>query len=203
MRKQRPSDRIVIGLTGSFGSGKSTVASLFRSLGAAVIDADEIAHAVSRPGTAVWRRITREFGAGILNDDKSINRHRLGALVFGKKRLLTRLNTIVHPAVIRAINHGLGKVRRGMVVVDAPLLFEAGLEKKVDVLVVVKASRRVQVERIKKKSSLARSAIVRRIQSQIPLRQKIKRADFVIDNNGTVHETKKQVARIRRLLWRS
>jgi dephospho-CoA kinase len=203
MQKPGPSERIVIGLTGSFGSGKSTVASIFRSQGAVVFDADKIVHRLIAPGTPVYRRVVREFGTGILHSDKSINRHTLGVLVFGKKSLLVRLNAIIHPEVIRIISKGLKRVRQGIAVIDAPLLFEAGLEKKADVLIVVKASRQNQIRRVQKRSSLATSAIVKRIRSQIPLCQKLGRADFVIDNDGTISETRKQVARIRRQLWRS
>lgn len=203
MPKQKPFNKIVIGLTGSFGSGKSTVASMFRSRGAIVIDADRIAHASIRPGRHAYRLIRKEFGSGILSNDKTINRRALGALVFSRKNLLARLNAIIHPSVIRAIDRGIAQARTGIVVVDAPLLFEAGLEKKADVLIVVRASQKNQIKRIQKKSSLTRLAIVKRIQSQIPLRQKARRADFVIDNDGTVKETRKQVARIRRQLWRS
>lgn len=200
---KEPARRIIIGLTGSFGSGKSTVASIFRSSGAVIIDADRIAHAVIRPGNPAYRRIKKEFGSGILKEDKTIDRRKLALVVFGRKPLVSKLNALVHPQVIRGIGQRIKKARKGIVVIDAPLLFEAGMEKVADVLIVVNASQENQIQRIQKKSSLTRSAILKRTRSQIPLRQKVRRADFVIDNNGTVKETRKQVARIRRQLWRS
>ena len=192
-------DKIVVGLTGSFGSGKSTVASFFKAMGAAVIDADRISHEITLPGNLAYRRIIAEFGAGILNADTTINRPALACLVFGRKPLACRLNAIIHPVVIRMIAARIKKIRKGVIIVDAPLLFEAGMEKSTDCVVVVKASQVNQVRRIQKKSSLTTSAILKRIQSQIPLREKVRRADFVIDNNGTTKKTKKQVEEI----WKS
>ena len=184
----------IIGLTGSIGTGKTFVASVFRSLGAEVLDADRIAHGVIRRPTVVYRKIVRIFGPGILDSRKNIDRKKLGRIVFGDKKKLSKLNRIVHPEVIRVIKKrtaGAGKGR--VVVIDAPLLVEARLDRMVDALVVVTSSRKAQIDRCRKKSGLAESEVLKRIASQIPLKEKVRRADFIIDNNGTKTKTRKLV----------
>jgi dephospho-CoA kinase len=193
--------RVVIGLTGSFGSGKSTVAGIFRSLGVEIIDADKLAHCLIMPGRGIYKRIIRAFGKGILREDKTIDRNRLADIVFNDRDALKALDRIVHPQVIAIIKNKIKASHHKVIVLDAPLLIEAGLTDVTDKLVVVKASRKKQIERIRKKTSLSKTDILKRIKQQVPLRKKLCLADFVIDNNGSVRETKKQVEQIRRQLW--
>lgn len=195
--------RIVLGITGSFGSGKSTVAALFRSLGAKVIDADKLAHALISPGKPAYKKIIRVFGKGVLKKNKAINRNLLAEIVFGNKELLSELNRIVHPQVIRLIKGRIKASQKKVVILDAPLLIEAGLTSQVDKLIVVKARKEAQVKRVKAKSVLSKPDILKRIKAQIPLSDKVRRADFVIDNNGTKENTKKEVLRIWRSLWKN
>ena len=202
-RQSRNKKRVVVGLTGSFGSGKTTVARLFKSAGARIIDADSIAHRVIKPSTRIYKKIINAFGKNILNKDRTINRHKLAKLVFNNKDLLERLNKIMHPEIIRIIKAKLKAAPAGIIVLDAPLLIEKGLEKIVDKLIVVTITRERQIERIRQKTDLKRQEILKRINAQIPLSRKARLADFIIDNSGTIEETKKQVMAIRRLLWKS
>ncbi|RJO64695.1 MAG: dephospho-CoA kinase [Candidatus Omnitrophota bacterium] len=200
---KREPTRIVIGITGSFGSGKTTVAGFFKSWGAAVIDADKIGREFLVPGSAAYRRVVSVFGDSILLPDKDIDRNKLASLVFKKHRLRNELNRITHPLIIRRIKKEIKESPRKTIILDAPLLLEAGLRPIVDKLIVVTARRDIQIRRIQKRSALAEEAILRRIRSQIPLHKKRKMADFIIDNNGTLKNTKKQAELIRRLWWKS
>lgn len=201
-QNRKGKSKIVIGLTGGFGCGKTTVAGIFRSCGAKIVDADKIAHEVIRPASAIYTKIIRAFGTGILKKNKAIDRERLAGDVFGHKDALKKLNNIVHPEVIRIIKKEIKASAAKLVVLDAPLLIEAGLLGLTDKLVVVSLSRRKQTERIINRTSLARADISKRIKAQIPLAYKIRMADFIIDNNGTIGQTRKQVAKIWRLLWK-
>lgn len=194
----------VIGLTGSFGTGKTFVASIFRSLGATVIDADRIAHDAIGRGRQAHKKIVSFFGRQILDKDGEVNRKRLAGKVFGNKKALASLNRIVHPDVIRTINACIKKAGPGdVVVVDAPLLVEAGLVGMADLVVVVKSSERRQVERCSRKFSMSKEDVMKRIKGQIPITRKIKLADFVVDNDGSRSETRKRVKKIwKEIVWR-
>ena len=191
---------IVIGLTGSFGTGKSTVARMFKELGARVLDADTIAHNLIRPGRDSWRKIVHWFGTDILNRNQSINRDKLAKIVFRKRQDLRKLERIIHPLVIREIAGRLRKIENSrkdeIVVIDAPLLIEAGLAKKVDTLIVVKLNRTEQIARSLKQKGISRAQILKRIRSQLPLSKKIAIADYVVDNNGRKNDTRRQVKKI-------
>jgi dephospho-CoA kinase len=191
---------MVIGITGSFGSGKTTVARMFAALGARVIDADRIAHQLLRPGTGIYRRIIRSFGQGVLARDGTIERRKLARIVFAKAKLLRKLNRMVHPAVIASIRKIIAKSKKTIFVLDAPLLIEAGLKKEVDILIVVKSARKEQIERLLKKGICNKAQVLKRIKSQMALSKKMRLADFIIDNNGSIDTTRMQVKRIYRAL---
>lgn len=194
----------IIGLTGSFGTGKTFAASIFKSLGAEVLDADKFAHDAIKKGTKAYKNIVAAFGGDILDKKRSIDRRRLGGIVFKDKEALKILNSIVHPEVIRIITERIaarGK-KGGVIVIDAPLFFEANLEGLADRLVVVKASRENQIKRCSKKFCIDKEGVLNRIKSQIPMHRKIGMADFVIDNDGTKAETRKQVQKIWGKVWR-
>lgn len=190
--------RRIVGITGGFGTGKTTVSELLKSFGARVIDADKIAHKLIRPRTVIYQKIVRVFGERILRKDKTIDRVKISKTVFDDSKLLKRLNKIVHPAVERVIKQQIQHSHQKLILLDVPLLFEAKLEYLVDKIIVVKTNRRRQFERLLEKTKYNKEDILKRINIQMPLSDKIREADFVIDNNGTIEETKKQVKRI----WR-
>ncbi len=195
---------IIIGLTGGFGSGKSYVAGIFRSLGAKVIDADLLAHDSLKKGGTVYRKVALLFGSAVLKAGREIDRSKLGRLVFGDKRLLKRLDDIVHPEVIREIKKKIRKAAKDdVVVIDAPLLIEAGLAGMVDELVVVTCPKGEQVRRCVRKFGLDKKEVLQRIRSQISLTKKIKMADHVIDNSGPKAATREIAKKTwRRIVWR-
>ncbi|TBR17155.1 dephospho-CoA kinase [bacterium] len=199
----KKNSKVILGLTGSFGTGKTTVAGIFKSLGADVIDADKIAHQIILPHGEVYGKIVAIFGKGILKKDESINRVKLGELVFHNDGLLSKLNSIMHPVIVRVMKEKAKASVKDIVVLDAPLLIETGLDKAVDKIVVVTASLRSQVLRLKKRAHLEREDILKRIKSQIPLSAKVRVADFIIDNNGKLEKTKKEIQNLRRSLWKS
>lgn len=188
---------MIVGLTGSFGTGKSFVASIFKWLGASIIDADTIARKELRKSSPSYRRIVAAFGEGILGRRRNIDRRKLAALAFGESRKLKILNRIVHPAVIEEIKARVSMAgREAIIVIDAPLLVEANLVGMVDELIVVKAPRRKQIERCTKKFGITKEGVLKRIRGQIPIERKMRMADFVIDNGGTRSQTKRQVEKI-------
>ena len=190
--QRKSKNKIIIGITGSYGSGKSTVARILKEKGAVILDADKIAHECIRKNKVAYDKLLRVFGKEILDNNRNIGRKKLGMKVFNNQALLRKLNKIVHPEVIRIIKASIKRKKGGVIILDAPLLLEAGLKKDVDKLIVVNISRNKQIARLIKKTSLNKHEILKRINSQIPLRKKIKLADFIIDNNGTVASLNKQ-----------
>ena len=188
-----------VGITGSFGTGKTAVAKLLARQGAKVLDPDEIAHRLIAPRGTCYPTIVRQFGKGILTRGR-IDRRKLARIVFADPRKLKQLEKIIHPAVgreVRAKLKGFAKNKRNRIVaVEVPLLFESGLNRLVDQVIVVKSSREVQWKRLTARSNMPKEEIAKRIQSQMPLQEKIKRADFVVDNSGDLNNTQKQVREI-------
>ena len=181
-------DMILVGLTGGVATGKSTVAKMFKRCGAVVIDADQLAHDVVKPGKPAWLEIVKTFGRAVLNPDRTLNRRELGAVVFGNRTKLRQLEQIIHPRVAREqarlTKQAARKDPHAVVIYDVPLLFEAGIDKRVDHTIVVTANRETQIARLKKRNGLSRAEAIRRIRSQMPLAKKIQRADHVL--NGTL-----------------
>ena len=202
-RQKRNKKRVILGITGTFGSGKSTVANMFKSFGAELIDADKIAHRIIRPGSGIYKKIIKAFSRSILKKNKSIDRKKIAKVVFKDKKLLQKLNRIIHPEVIRMIKNQIKASSRKIIVLDAPLLIETGLKGIVDKLIVVGIHKKKQIERALKKAKLSEADILKRIKAQIPLKDKIRLADFVIDNSGSIGKTRKQVVSIRRLVWKN
>ena len=176
---------ILIGLTGGVATGKSTVAKMFERCGAIVIDADKLAREVVRPGKPAWREIVRRFGTSVLNGDQTINRQILGQMVFQNRTKRRQLERIIHPRVAheqaRLTRQAARQDPKAIVIYDVPLLFEAGIDKRVDKTVVVTTGRETQIARLKKRNGLTRSEALRRIKSQMPLTLKRRHADYVLD----------------------
>ena len=194
---------IIVGLTGSVGTGKSTVTNFFRELGAYIIDWDELAREVVRPQLRAWKEIVEYFGKDFLNEDLTINRQKLAEVVFSDKEKVTKLNQIVHPEVFKEDERITNEIKslapNALIIKDIPLLFELTRPIYVDKIVVVSASEQTQLRRLKEKG-MSREDAKNRIKSQLPLEEKIKSADFVINNDGTLEETKRQVEEIYSLL---
>lgn len=191
---------ILIGLTGGVATGKSTVAKMFTACGATVIDADQLAHHVVQPGKPAWREIIRRFGRSVLNPDRTINRQALGQVVFHNQTKLRQLEHIIHPRVareqIRLTKQAAQHNPRAIVVYDVPLLFEAGIDKRVDKIVVVSADQKTQIARLKKRNGLTRPQALRRIRSQLPMSQKCRRADIVFDGTKDRRSLAKDVTKL-------
>jgi dephospho-CoA kinase len=194
---------IIVGLTGSVGTGKSTVANFFEELGAYVIDWDELARDVVQPHSKAWKEIVEYFGKDILNEDLTINRQKLAEIVFSDKKKLEKLNQIVHPEVFKEDERIADEIKNldpdALIVKDIPLLFELTRPIFVDRIVVVTASEQTQLRRLVEKG-MSREDAQNRIKSQFPLKEKTKSADFVINNDGSLEETRKQVGEIHSLL---
>ncbi|MGZ4840349.1 MAG: dephospho-CoA kinase [Candidatus Angelobacter sp.] len=192
-----------VGLTGGVACGKSTVARMFADLGANIVDADTIAHELYRPGHEVLQELVKHFGPEILKPDGELDRARLAALVFDGGRV-EELNRIVHPAVIRQQDQwmrALGeKDPYAVAIVEAALIFEAGVKDHFDRIMVVTCKPAQKTARFAQRTGMnedeARADVERRNKAQMSDEEKARRADFVIDNSGSVEETRHQVQRI-------
>ncbi|MBI2871130.1 MAG: dephospho-CoA kinase [Candidatus Omnitrophica bacterium] len=188
-----------VGLTGGYGTGKSTVAGMFSRLGARVLDADEMAHRALSLKTPSGRRVLKAFGRGILLQGR-ISRARLARIVFDNPRKRKLLEHIVHPVVIQGAHEEMASLRSPRIVmVNAPLLIEAGMHRSLDYTIVVVTDRKTQNARLERKGIPARE-ISNRIRSQMPLARKKEFADFIIDNNGSRLRTYQQVRQIFKVL---
>ena len=193
---------IIAGITGTIGTGKSTVARMFQDLGAYVIDADELARKVVEPGKKAWQDIVGYFGQEVLNENKTINRQKLADIVFNNPEKLQKLNSFVHPEVLKE-DQRLTEARKqfdpdGLIVKDIPLLLEANREIAmllVEKIIVVYASPEIQLKRLTTRG-LKEADARNRIKAQKPVTEKMKLADFVINNDGTLEETRRQVQKI-------
>lgn len=195
---------LVVGLTGGIASGKSTVAGILKDLGALVIDADILSREVVLPHTRCWKSITAHFGKGILNKDLSINRKKLASRIFSDPEKRMRLNRIIHPAIkklIRQLITDIGHDDAGaLVIVDAALLVETGMYRDYDRLVVVAADENVQLARLMRRDRCSLTAAQRRLRSQLPLAPKMQVADYVINNQGSLAQTRRQTRMLFKLL---
>jgi len=191
---------IVVGLTGGIATGKSTVAQMFKRCGAVVIDADQLARDVVQRGKPAWREIVKVFGENVLSPNGSINRHALGTIVFRNRRKLRTLEDIIHPRVAREQQRLVRRIAKrspnAVVVYEVPLLFESGADKRVDKIVVVTADRETQIARLKQRNGLSRNEALRRIENQVPLARKVRRADVVLDGTRDKAVVKRQVRRL-------
>lgn len=198
----------VIGLTGGIASGKSTAAKILAELGAEVIDADQLAREVVRPGEPAHRAIMEAFGGSVLNDDGTINRGALGSIVFADPEARRRLEAITHPAIARHAEETLADLRRRgapLVVYMAPLLIEAGVTDRVDEIWVVYVDRETQIRRLMQRDGLSEADALQRISSQMSMEEKRGRGRVVIDNRGTEADLARKIREIweREILGRT
>ncbi len=195
-----------VGLTGGIASGKSTVSGMFRDLGVPVIDADMIAREVVAPGSRALEAIVDAFGEEVLTEEKSLNRARLGEIVFSDPAKKKVLEGILHPEIIAEQDRRLkGLEREGrtpVAIVDAAVMIESGSWKRFDSLVVVDCDESQQIGRLRLRNGMNEEEAVRRVNAQMPLSEKVKYADHVIDNRGSIDDTRKQVEELMKLLSR-
>ncbi|MEI3606025.1 dephospho-CoA kinase [Pseudogracilibacillus sp. SE30717A] len=187
---------LIIGLTGSIGTGKSLISNQFRKLNIPVVDADLIAREVVEPGQKAYTKIVETFGEDILHDDDTLDRKALGNIVFNDQEKRKKLNAIIHPAIRKEMLKQRDEyVQQGelCVVLDIPLLYESGLTHYVDKVIVVFVEPEVQVKRIISRDNSTEEEARSRINSQIPVADKVNKADAVIDNNGSKEESYKQL----------
>jgi dephospho-CoA kinase len=185
--------KYLIGLTGNIATGKSTVAKMLQELGATVIDADALVHELQRKGTATFDAIVAAYGSGILDRSGEIDRKALGAIVFADPAQLKVLEGILHPAVLIESMRRINEAPTPVVVYEAIKLIEAGRVEMCNALWVVTARYEVQLERLKRDRGLSEAEARQRIDAQPPQSQKVQRATVVIDNSGTLQETRQQV----------
>ncbi|MCM3711777.1 dephospho-CoA kinase [Sporosarcina luteola] len=187
---------MIIGLTGSIATGKSTVSRMLKQKGYPIVDADEISRLVVEPGSPALDQIAQEFGGDVLLPDGALNREKLGSLIFNDEEKRQVLNGIVHPAVrkemIRQKEEWLDK-GANTVIMDIPLLFESKLQSYVDKIIVVSAKPSIQRERLIARNGYSTEEADARINSQLPIAEKELGADAVINNDGTMDETEIQL----------
>ena len=186
----------VIGLTGGIGSGKSTVAQFLAELGAVVLDTDKVGHEALKPDTETWREVVAAFGRQILTPEGNVDRKKLGEVVFGNPEALSRLNQIMHPQIGKMVKAQLEEYRRQgvrVVVLEIPLLLETGGTSLVDEIWVTVASEPVVLRRLGERSELSRQQSLARIRSQMSNEERLKHADAVINNDGSLDELKAKV----------
>ncbi|WP_414839932.1 dephospho-CoA kinase [Carnobacterium sp. TMP28] len=187
---------IILGLTGGIATGKSTVSNYFKELNIPVVDADVGSRIIVEPGTDGLRKIVAHFGESMLNSDGTLNRKVLGDVVFHDKKQLTVLNIILEEYIRKWISEQTNdylKVSPPLIVLDIPLLYERDYLSEVDSVMVVATTKETQLERLMKRDNLTKEAAEIRIKTQLPLENKIKRADKIIDNNHSVDYTQKQI----------
>ena len=178
---------MVIGLTGSIGTGKSEAARQLEALGASIISADQVGHEAYTPNTEAWEQVVAAFGDDILQDDGEIDRRKLGAVVFSDPGQLEKLNQIMHPRMARMVADKIEELRdQGVevVVVEAALLFEAGWDSLVEEVWVTDSTEQVVIERLKQRNGMSEEEARKRISSQMGRTERLERSDYVIENSG-------------------
>ena len=190
----------IIGLTGNIACGKSTVAAIFKELGATLIDADKVARDIVGKDKPALGKIINHFGNEIINKDGTLNREKLGSKVFNDEKARQILNDITHPEIFKEINNLIEKYRsegKRIVIIEAALIIEREkLKKIIDKLIVVSTSKDIQIKRLKDRDGFSKEQALSRINSQIPIEEKIKHADYVIHNDSDISNIKNQVETI-------
>ena len=191
---------IIVGLTGGIGSGRSSVAEMFKGEGAYVIDFDYLARVVVEPDTPAWRDIVEHFGSEILLPNRTLNRSRLAEIVFSDAQSRKVLEGFTHPRIFEKQDTLLKEIKskdpKAIVIVDVPLLFELRLNKNFDKVILVYVSRDVQIERAIKRDSLLREEVEKRLEAQSNIEKKKLLSDYIINNEGSLKNTMDQVRRV-------
>ena len=195
---------MLLGLTGSIATGKSTVAEMLKRRGAVVVDADQVARKVVEPGSLGLNRIKETFGSEMLTADGQLDRAKLGELVFADEEARLRLNALLHPLIMdemkRMTAESLDKDPKSIVIWDVPLLIEENLTQFVEQVIVVYVPQAIQLKRLMERNHLTKTEAIKRMQSQLSIEEKKKVADYIIDNSGSLEETERQVDQLWRYL---
>ncbi len=199
-----PRPFLLVGLTGGIATGKSTVDAVLRELGAVIIDADVLAREVVEPGAPALAEIAAEFGSGVLGPDGRLDRKALGAIVFADPERRRKLEAMTHPRIRERFQQRLDALTtedfRGLVFFDAPVMIESGNYRNMDRMVVVITDEATQIARLMARDGIEGDEALRKIKSQMPLAEKAKLADYVIDNSGDRAATEAEVRRVYRAL---
>lgn len=187
---------MIIGITGSFGSGKTTVAKMFAKLGAYTVDVDKIYHSLIKPGKSCYKKIVGHFGKGILGRTGHVDRKKLGKIVFKDKAKLRILNELTHPEIIKEVKRIIRVGKGEAIVIEASLLIESGFYKQMDKIILVASDKEGQVKRIRENRGISAKEVLKRIKVQMPFKKKLVFADFIIDNSGSKTSTLNQVKEI-------
>jgi dephospho-CoA kinase len=193
----------VFGLTGNIGSGKSTVAAMLREAGIPVLDADRISKEVTAPGGRAYAAVVEAFGRGIVRNDGSIDRKRLGEIVFADPHLRARLEAITHPAILEAMKEAIAGIEREghrAAVVEATLIHESGRKGLCEAVISVTCDRETAISRLAARDGMSRSQAEARLRAQMDAERKADASDYVIGNSGSLDETRGQVERLARIL---
>ena len=186
-----------LGLTGGIASGKSTADEFFKKKKIPIIDSDLIAHRIMEIGQNGYKAVVDYFGTDILNDDQTINRRKLGGIVFNDKAKLKKLNELTHPLVHQEIKQQMAQYRANqekLVVIDVPLLFESGFESLCNGVLVISITPELQIERLMKRNDFTKKEAIARISNQMPLSEKEKRATYVVVTTGTIGDLEKKLS---------
>ena len=188
---------LLVGLTGGMGSGKSLVARMFKDLGAHLIDADGLCRSLVEPDNPAWKEIVTRFGQGVLNEDKTLNRKKMAEMVFSDPENKKVLEGILHPKVFLEEKRIYEKIREkendALILVDSPLLIESGNYSKMDKVIVIASDEDIRLKRILDKGSFSIGDVKKRIKSQMGLKEKLKYADYILENNSSIDELRRNV----------
>lgn len=195
---------VVAGLTGGIGTGKSTVASFLESFGAVILDADRIAREVAEKGSPVCRSIREHFGSEVFHEDGTIDRERLGSIIFGDPEKKELLNSLVHPAVFEVMAKRLGELQARaddtVVICDVPLLIETGMHRDFSEVILAYVPEEIQIERLMSRDRISREEALKKVRSQMPIEEKKKYATIAIDNSGSIEETSERTLEVYKYL---
>ena len=191
----------VIGLTGGIASGKSVVSRTLKGLGMTVIDADDISHEIMAHDTSIKQEVVRTFGTEIISEEGEIDRGKLGSIVFFQKpELRKELEAILHPRIREEMWKRAREGRNNDVVLEIPLLFETGAHERVDLVLLVYASRELRIQRLMARDGMSRQEAIQRVNTQLPPEEKVAAAHYIINNTGSVEETEEQVIRFNQAI---
>jgi len=195
---------LIVGLTGGIATGKSTVSDMFEERGAVIVDFDVLSHDVIEPDMPAWKDIVDYFGPSVLNEDRTLDRARLGDIVFADTEKRRKLEGFIYPRLFEEYSRRIQEIGEktpdALVLADVPLLIEVKLQGMFEKIIVVYATREQQLQRLTGRDGLDRDAMLQRLDAQMPIEEKIKHADYVIDNSGSLEKVEREVEKVHSAL---